>query len=269
MSVRLRDLLLGLRQLGLGEAPVIVHASLSAFGKVEGGAETVAAALATVFHSLVVPAFTYKTMVIPRVGPPENGIIYGMGKDQNRMAEFFTPRMPVDPLIGAIPEAIRRWTGAERTSHPILSFAGLRAEKFLAAQTLAEPFAPLGALEAAGGWTVLMGMNHTVNTSIHYAERLAGRRTFTRWALTPSGVVECPNFPGCSAGFEAIRPAVERYTRTVQIGEARVQAVPLKMLFRAVTIRLREEPLALLCRGEDCERCNEIRDGLKKKGANP
>ncbi len=269
MSLRLRDLLLGLRQLGLGEAPVIVHASLSAFGEVDGGAETAAAALATVFHSLVAPAFTYKTMLTPRVGPPENGIIYGMGKDQNRMAEFFTPHMPVDPLIGAIPEAIRRRAGAERTSHPILSFTGLRAEKFLAAQTLAEPFAPLGTLEAAGGWVVLLGVNHTVNTSIHYAEKLAGRRTFTRWALTPRGVVECPNFPGCSAGFEAIRPDVERYTRTVQIGEARVQAVPLKMLFRAVTARLRQDPLALLCRDEECERCNEIRDGFKKKGANP
>lgn len=269
MNVRLRDLLLGLRGLGLGESPVIVHASLSAFGEVDGGAETVAAALAAVFHSLLVPAFTYKTMLIPRVGPPENGIIYGMGRDQNRMAEFFSPRMPVDPLIGAVPEAVRRHNGARRSNHPILSFAGLRADPFLAAQTLAEPFAPLGALEAAGGWVVLMGVNHTVNTSIHYAEKLAGRKTFVRWALTPRGVVECPNFPGCSAGFESIRSDVERYTRAAQVGGALVQAVPLKMLFRAVTARLRQDPLSLLCRDEDCERCQEIRDVSKKKGTSP
>jgi len=266
MSVRLRDLLLGLRELGLGNAPVIVHASLSAFGEVEGGAETVAHALSTVFYNLLVPAFTYKTMVIPLVGPPNNGIIYGSGKDQNRMAEFFTPRMPVDRLIGAIPEAVRRLPESRRSSHPILSFAGVRAEPFLETQTLAEPFAPIGALEQAGGWVVLMGVNHTVNTSIHYAERLAGRRTFIRWALTPHGVVECPNFPGCSAGFEAIRPDVERYTRSVQIGPARIEAVPLKMLFRAVIGRLRQNPLALLCDQEDCERCKEIRRGIQQKG---
>ncbi len=269
MTVRLRDLLLGLRELGLGEAPVIVHASLSAFGEVEGGAETVAMALARVFQSLLVPAFTYKTMVIPLVGPPDNGMIYGLGKDQNRMAEFFTPRMPVDRLIGAVPEAVRHLNGARRSNHPILSFAGLRADPFLAAQTLAEPFAPLGALEQAGGWVVLMGVNHTVNTSIHYAERLAGRKTFIRWALTTRGVVECPNFPGCSAGFETIRPDVERYTRSVQIGSAFVQALPLKMLFRAVTARLRQDPLALLCRDEDCERCQEVRNDVKKKGLRP
>ena len=37
--MRLRDLLLGLRELHLGNAPVIVHSSLKSFGEVEGGAE--------------------------------------------------------------------------------------------------------------------------------------------------------------------------------------------------------------------------------------
>lgn len=269
MTVRLRDLLLGLRGLGLGEAPVIVHASLSAFGEVEGGAETVARALMAATPAVLAPAFTYKTMVTPRAGPPDNGITYGSDAAQNQMAEFFRPKMPVDPLIGVIPEAIRRLPGAERSSHPILSFAGLRAGKFLAAQTLAEPFAPLGALEQAGGWVLLAGVNHTVNTSIHYAERLAGRRTFIRWALTPKGVLECPNFPGCSAGFDAIAPEMEKYTRKVKIGEALVQAVPLAMLFRVVTARIKQDPLALLCQSEDCGRCAAVREDVKrKKGEN-
>ena len=36
MAVRLRDVLLGLRELHLGNAPVIVHSSLKSFGEVEG-----------------------------------------------------------------------------------------------------------------------------------------------------------------------------------------------------------------------------------------
>lgn len=266
MSVRLRDLLLELRDLGLGPAPVVVHASLSAFGEVDGGAETVASALAAVFQRLLAPAFTYKTMLTPRAGPPDNGLAYGSGADQNRMAEFFRPRMPVDALIGAIPEALRKRPEAQRSSHPILSFAGLGAKEFLTAQTLSEPLAPLGALEQAGGWAVLMGVNHTVNTSIHVAERLAGRKTFVRWALTPKGVVECPNFPGCSAGFEAIAPEMDKYARKVKVGAALVQAVPLSMLFRVVTARLRQDPLALLCKAPDCERCAVVRDDVRKKG---
>jgi aminoglycoside 3-N-acetyltransferase len=214
---------------------------------------------------VIVPAFTYKTMVTPRAGPPDNGITYGTGEDQNRMAEFFTARMPVDPLIGLIPETLRRRPRAKRSMHPIQSFAGLNADKFLEAQTMADPLAPLGALEKAGGWVVLMGVNQTVNTSIHYAERLAGRRTFVRWALTPRGVVECPGWPSCSAGFQAIAPDMERYTRQVQIGNAIVQAAPSKMLLKAVVARIRQDPLALLCQQEDCGRCNAIREVVRRK----
>ena len=131
---------------------------------------------------------------------------------------------------------------------------------------MAEPLGPLGALEKQGGWAVLMGVNHTVNTSIHFAEKLAGRRQFLRWALTPKGVVECPGFPGDSAGFEAIAPDMEKFTRKVQIGPASVQAVPLVMLFKVVIARIKKDPLALLCQQVDCERCGEVRAQVIRDG---
>jgi aminoglycoside 3-N-acetyltransferase len=264
MSVRLRDLLLGLRELRLRDQPAIVHSSLSAFGQVEGGAEAVVAALTAVFKTLLVPTFTYKTMLIPPVGPPDNAMAYGSQGDLNRMAEFFTLKMPADPLMGVIPETFRRQPRALRSTHPILSFAGINAEPFLRAQTLADPLAPLAALEAQNGWVLLLGVNHTVNTSIHYAERLAGRRTFVRWALTPKGVVECPGFPGCSAGFQDIAIDMERFTRRVQIGDAIVQAMPIQMLFRVVIGVIKKDRLALLCQQADCERCNQIREGQRR-----
>jgi aminoglycoside 3-N-acetyltransferase len=259
MTVLARDLAAGFRGLRLGKAPVIVHASLKAFGHVDGGAEAVVEALVKIFPAVLAPVFTYKTMVTPGTGPEDNGITYGSGADLNKMAEFFTPDMPADPLMGIIPETLRHRPDARRSAHPILSFSGLRADPFLAAQTLAEPFGPLAALEQAGGWVLLMGVDHTVNTGIHYAERLAGRRAFVRWALTPEGVRACPSFPGCSAGFEAIAPEVEKQTRGVKIGEGTVQAVPLKALFKAVKGLIKKDPLALLCQGEDCARCNQIR----------
>jgi len=265
MTVRQRDLLLGLRDLRLREAAVIVHSSLSSFGQVEGGAQTVVSALRSVFPTVIVPTFTYQTMITPLSGPEHNAITYGSGADQNRMAEFFSPKMPADPLMGVIPETLRRQPSATRSNHPIQSFARIHAEKFLAAQDLSNPLGPLEALEQAGGWAVLLGVDHTTNTSIHYAERLAGRRQFVRWALTPKGVVECPGFPGCSAGFQAVAPEVERYTRQVQIGAALVQAVPLKMLFKAVVAMIKKDPLALLCQQADCERCGETRDAIKQR----
>ena len=264
MTVRLRDVLLGLRDLHLANTPVIVHSSLKSIGLVEGGAGTVVSALAVAFNSVIVPTFTYRTMITPLTGPENNGITYGSHQDMNRMAEFFTPRTPADPLMGVIPELFRRHPRARRSSHPIQSFAGINADNILAAQTLTDHLAPIGMLERADGWVVLIGVDHTVNTGIHYAEKIAGRRQFIRWALTPKGVVECPGFPGCSHGFQAIAPEMEKYSRHSQIGEALALAVPLKILFRVVVARIKNDPLALLCQREDCERCNEIRKQVIK-----
>jgi aminoglycoside 3-N-acetyltransferase len=260
MTVGLQDLKRGLAELKLGNAPVIVHASLKSFGPVDGGAETVVDALAAVFKAVVVPTFTYKTMIVPSTGPADNAMSYGTHRDQNAMAEFFTPDMPADRLMGLIPETLRLHPLARRTLHPIQSFAGLHAEKILAGQSMADPLGPLGAIEKQNGWAVLLGVDHTVDTSIHYGEKLAGRRQFVRWALTPSGVVECPGFPGDSAGFGAADRELEPFTRRVRIGEAQVQAVPLRALFKVVVSMIRTDPLALLCGQTDCERCGQIRD---------
>jgi aminoglycoside 3-N-acetyltransferase len=262
MTVRLRDLLLGLRELHLTDAPVIVHSSLKSFGQVEGGAVTVVNTLEAVFKTVIVPTFTYNTMITPLTGPENNGITYGSQQDQNQFAEFFTQRTPVDPMMGTIPEMFRKHPRAKRSNHPIQSFAGINAETILATQTRTNHLAPLGILEKANGWVVLMGVDHTVNTSIHYAEKLAGRRQFIRWALTPKGVVECPGFPGCSAGFQAIDTDMKKFTRQALIGNALVQAVPMMMLFKVVKAWIKTDPLALLCQQEDCERCNAIRNQL-------
>jgi len=259
MTVRLRDLLLGLRDLGLAHAPVIVHSSLKSFGPLEGGPGMVVNALVSVFNAVLVPTFTYKTMVTPLTGPENNAITYGSQPDLNLMAEFFTPRLPADPLMGIIADTLRRHPRALRSTHPIQSFAGVNAAPLINAQTMTDHLAPIGLLERADGWVILMGVDHTVNTSIHYAEKLAGRRGFVRWALTPKGVVECPGFPGCSAGFQAVAPDIDKFTRRVQVGECLIQAVPLKMLFRVVKTLIKQDPQALLCHQTDCERCNAIR----------
>jgi aminoglycoside 3-N-acetyltransferase len=254
-----RDLVAAFRGLGIDPArPLITHVSLSAFGGVDGGAETVLGALLYCYEAVIMPGFTYKTMIVPEVGPPDNGITYG-ARDANLMAEFYRPRMPVDRIIGVIPEALRRHPMAHRSAHPILSFVGINASQFLKRQTLAEPLGPIGALAEAGGWVALLGVNHTVNTSIHYAERLAGRKQFVRWALTRNGIVECPRFPGCSDGFERIAARLQGMGRQAQIGEAQVLAYPLVDLVKIARGWISADPLALLCDRSGCERCQEIR----------
>ncbi len=227
---------------------------------IQNGADTVVQALSDSVQSLIMPTFTYKTMITPEVGPPNNGITYGIDGDLNKMAQPFTINMPADPMMGILPEALRNHPSAQRTSHPILSFAGLRADSVLGTQTLYEPLTPISALAEEDGWIVLINVDHSVNTSIHFAEKLAGRKQFLRWAIMENRVVECPNFPGDSSGFNAIATYIQPDTRRVNIGEAFIQAIPLRRLFEAVQELIKLDPLALLCQRTDCERCNAVRN---------
>jgi aminoglycoside 3-N-acetyltransferase len=255
----IEDFTSALESLELENKPAIAHASLRSFGTIQGGAETVLRALLAYVSGLVMPTFTYKTMIIPEVGPPNNGLRYGMQRDLNRMAESFCYDMPVDPLIGTLSETLRHFPGAMRTAHPILSFAGINVNDALTIQTIYNPFAPIGWLADHDGWVLLLGVDHTVNTSIHYAEKLAGRHQFVRWAFTQNRIVECHGFPGCSDGFEEIRPDVEQFSRQVEVGDSFIEAIPLQLLFQAVEARIKKDPLALLCQRDDCERCDTVR----------
>jgi aminoglycoside 3-N-acetyltransferase len=247
-------------ELGLANQSVIAHASLQPFGYIQNGADAVLSALTDSVKCLIMPTFTYKTMITPEVGPPNNGITYGGDGDLNKMAQVFTYDMPADPMMGVLPETLRNHPSAKRTSHPILSFAGIGADGVLGAQTLYEPLAPIAALAEEGGWIVLINVDHTVNTSIHYGEKLAGRKQFVRWAVMENRIVECPGFPGDSSGFEAIASYIKPDTRRVELGEAFIQAIPLKRLLEAVQELIKVDPLALLCQREDCERCNAVRN---------
>lgn len=259
MSASLSDLRTAFSQLGLAKNPVIAHASLKAFGSVD--AETMLNALLDSTHGIIMPTFTYKAMLNPEVGPPRNGMTYGSQDGFNKTVEAFHPDMPSDKLMGVLPEVLRKHPKAKRSSHPIQSYAGIGLDAVLNMQTVFEPFAPIAALAEQDGWVLLLGVDQRVNTSIHYAEKLAGRMQFIRWALTKDRVVECPDFPGDSEGFNAIAIDVEKYTRRVEVGGALVQAIHLKSLIKIVVEKIYKNPFALLCGRPDCERCEAVRWG--------
>jgi aminoglycoside 3-N-acetyltransferase len=261
--IRYREIVNSLRTLNLGSSrPAIAHASLRVFGDLPGGPESMLGAMLSVVSGLMMPTFTYQTMLVPEIGPENNGLTYGEHLDNNRMAEFYRPDMPADRMMGILPETLRRREGAQRSMHPIFSFAGVGVDAALAAQTMEEPFAPVRVLAEQDGWVLLMGVDHTVNSSFHHAERLAGRKQFLRWALTRQGVRECPGFGGCSEGFEKAAPLLAGMTRTVKIGDGVVRALPLQPMIEAVVEMIRQDPLALLCDRPDCERCNAVRAGV-------
>jgi len=129
----------------------------------------------------------------------------------------------------------------------------------LVMQTMNDPLGLIGWLSNMDGWVLLLGVDHTVNTSIHYAEKMARRRQFVRWAWVGNRIVACPGYPNCSDGFEAIRPDVQHISRRVQVGDGFIEAIPIRALLQSVEKRIKENPLALLCQRDTCERCDAIR----------
>ena len=240
--------------------PLIVHASMSAFGPIKGGAETILGSIFTVSDQILFPAFTFKTMITPEDGPELNGIEYGSGKSTNAMAEFFHAGMPVDPLIGEVAEKFRWMPDVKRSNHPILSFCGRNLDSVIDSQTLNDPLAPIQTISEQGGWVLLLGVDHTCNTSIHLAEKMSSRRQFVRWALSETGIVECPAYPGCSDGFNQIQPVIQDISRRVQLGNGWIEAVPIQFLVEVARSMMVANPQALLCSRKDCPRCNTIRN---------
>jgi hypothetical protein len=60
-------------------------------------------------------------------------------------------------------------------------------------------------------------------------------------------------------GFQAIEEHIAFDARRVELGDAFIQAVPLKRLLEVVQSLIKKDPLALLCERTDCERCNAVR----------
>lgn len=239
------------------DTSLIAHVSMPALGAVDGSEKAVVTALLAAAGTVVIPAFTYQTQIIPQVGPPDNAILYGTGDRINRKAEIFRPDLPVHPDCGLVAETLRRDVRTLRSTHPILSFAaqGKHAREVLASQTRQNPLAPVAWLEAHDGIVLLMGADQRANFSLHLAEQRAGRKTFTRWALTIDDIEELPNIPGCSDGFNAIWMDLIEMTAVTHIGMARCETIPLKQMLAYAEKRLRADPNYLLCDKPSCLSC--------------
>ena len=254
-----REWISALRDLGFGPSSrVLLHASLTPFAPDVGGPQALVGALAATCELVVTPAFTRRTLVTPPIGPPDNGLHYG-DDPANQDAEFFRNDLPVDADLGEVAEAFRQHPASERSTHPALSFSGLRARPALAAQTLEEPLGTVRWLAEGDADVLLIGVDQRSNVALHHAERIAGRRQFVRWALTEQGVVICPRFPGCSDGFGAIEDRLEGIARRIQVAGCVLSAIPLRDLIHVAGGWMRADPRALLCDRAGCERCAVVR----------
>lgn len=258
------DLERALWKLGVdGARPAMVHASLSSFGNVVGGAPAVVRALQHSAQTLVMPAFTYYTLVWPP------------GKRNADWPAFtgddgppFTPTSPVSRDIGRVAQTLLETPGAERSPHPALSFValGARAHEVLSAQTLEQPYAPIGVLYALDADVILLGVDQRSNTAMHYGEYLAGRPLLERWANTVNGPV-LTFYPNCSAAFNPVERHLTTY-RSLEVGKAQVAVMRVRDVVDTTKRLVERDPYALLCSYQNC-RCQTVREKIRREGLRP
>jgi len=237
----------GLRDLGVAAGDVVlVHASLSAFGWVAGGAPAVVDALQSVVTET-------GTVVMPTHSPgnmePSNMEHPPVPEDWYETVREETPpyRPDVTPTqgMGAVAECFRSSPGVVRSDHPQHSFAawGADADAVTDDHSLSHSLgegSPLARVYDLDGDVLLLGTTHATNTSIHLAEYradldLGERETGSRvlvdgdaeWVEYVDLDFDDGDFPECGAAFERERPgAVDATT----IGAADVKRVSQRAL---------------------------------------
>ena len=255
---------MGLRR----DIPIIAHIDHSVFGRINGGPATLMGALLTTVDNVMIPAFTFSTMVTPEKGPENNNMQYGVSSGNNLDAKIFSHALPSELSNQKAIDILLEFPGTFRSSHPIFSFYGLGLDIVLVDQTPEKPYFPIKKLKNLGGWVVLIGANPSQNFSIHYAEFLAGRKQYLRWALTPDGISACPHFPGCPNGFRKLDYYLQEKLRVIVIENTQLCAVPLNTMISTAVALLKEDPFALLCNDLQCKRCNLVRAEIKEQIAN-
>ncbi len=154
----------GLRSLGVEAGMgVMVHSSLSSFGRVEGGPQAVIKALMEVVTkegTLMFPSFNH-------------------GEPFKAGGEGFYDPKETRTINGAIAETFWRMPGVFRSLNPTHAFAawGKHAKRYTKNhhRTLTMGAdSPLGMLWKNGGYGLLLGVNYKVNTFHHVVEMTTG-----------------------------------------------------------------------------------------------
>lgn len=264
--VILDDIRNGILAAGASDQPVCIHASLSSFGRVEGGADAVVDAFLREGCTLMVPTFSYRFLVgaPPEDRPARNGMRYEH-EERHRSDLIFTPDSNElsQRDMGAVPAAVLARPQRVRGNHPTSSFAavGPLAERIMSTQAPVRVFAPLEELAALRGRVILMGVGLTRMTLLHVAENHAGRRYFRRWALGPDGQVMTCQVGSCSEGFETFAPVLTPIERRLNVGPSPWRAFPAADVLRLCTEAVRATPGITHCDNPRCVRCEDAMAG--------
>jgi aminoglycoside 3-N-acetyltransferase len=223
---------------GLGVEPgatLLVHSALRSLGFVPGGPVAVVQALLDAVGpggTVVVPTQTGANSDPSGWSRPP--VPPGWWPLIRAETPAYDPALTPSRGMGVLPEQVRTWPGAHRSSHPTTSFAalGARATEVVAIHDLDSQCgerSPLATLERLGAQVLLLGTGWGTTTCFHLAEyRVPGaakRTSFSGAVRTPHGGREWATWTDLDVDdedFEQIGAHLETLdlVRTGQVGDA-------------------------------------------------
>jgi len=259
-----------LARLGISGADVCVHASMRSMGdQLEGGVQGLTEGFLDLGCTLLVPAFSDMFLARPLEPymPARNGVgdyveLLNREYDETRIFRPDCRDISTDSM-GIFAEYVLRAPGSLRGNHPLNSFAALGpdAAELVGSQTPQDVYAPFRQLCGRGGYVLLLGVTLNRATIIHYAEQLAGRTSFVRWAKAPGGETIPVAIGGCSRGFDNLQAALQPLARRVELGNSVWTLYKAEEMVQACQEAIRQDPQMTRCEDPLCVRCRDAIGG--------
>lgn len=239
------DLITGLQTLGLNAGDtVFVHSSLSSFGYVEGGAQTVVQA----FLNVLSPTGTLSVPIFNRY--------FFEGPDQ------VWDRHNTPSLMGRITETVRIWPGAYRSAHAIHPAAAVGAHaKDIADRDHETDFDENSSFQRLidhDAYIALLGVTYQNCTHIHVIEERL-EVPYRHWITYTGTVIDgdththktyrfLKRYPGVTNDFMPIGESLESagHVKTHTIGNSTLRLFKARDLITLGMNHVRKDPLFLI-----------------------
>ena len=238
-----------LRALGIGPGGVVlVHSSLKAVGRVEGGPEAVIEA----FLDAIGPE---GTLVFPSFQA-------GSEHELTRNACVFDVRS-TPTGTGLIPDTFWRRPGVVRSLSPThcMSACGKYAAELMAGHELCNVStgrgSPFEKMAALGAKIVLLGVTHSADTTLHFIENTSGAPTVCRELFKPTVIDSAgraivvpthPHMPGLRRRYERVEDVLLKagLQKNGPVGMAQTRIVDAGGMVRVIGEKIRQNPLFLI-----------------------
>ena len=213
--------------------------------------------------TIVVPTFTY----FHEVDPPSDDHPSGNGMDYSKADSELPVRQPAFDReknklsvhdMGSFPAALLNMNNRVRGNHPLNSFSAIgdRADELITGQSWEDVYAPLRKLVEMKGKLLVMGTDLTSLTFIHYAEQLAGRKLFVRWAKDVANCTQRVRVGSCSRAFNNLQLSLDHLCVDISYRQSRCQLLPAIETLDSLVTSIRSNPKITHCKDTMCLRCN-------------